>query len=270
MCAAGGICQRTATPAVDAADDSALDAPSVDPAWACLGSGEQLPAETDLHVFARYRSFAGVPLAGLTVTGCSLLSLDCSPPVAGTPKETGGDGLFEIVSRSSVLGGFRGTLETFASDAGGQLLPSVLFVQAGVTNTQSLEPAGVDRPRHPTDLLSAADLQAIADASDPKVAINPDASHIVFTALDCLQDVVVGATVSSDYVNTDTRLVYFDESGKPSKDGRTTTASGRGAFLNVPASNVTISLVVSGEKVVTQSVPARKGAVSYTFLGPAQ
>jgi hypothetical protein len=284
QCATDGDCERfgagvicvdtvctaqTVTPVKDAAaSDAKVDAAPPDPKWGCAGGQPTLVEKNvTMRIVARFESLDGGALDGLTVKGCSNNDSACTKTLI-PPATTDSEGRVNLPVTIPIEGGFRGFLDTGPTTGHPDLDVALFAVQPG-SDFMVAADAGDYQPKFPVKLLTSTELEAYATKLGSNVTLNPEAGHILFTALDCQWERAVNATVSPAFRNADTLIFYFDENGVPVSDStqKATASSAQGGILNIPPGAITIKLARDdGKNVATQNVVVRKGAVSYLFL----
>jgi hypothetical protein len=284
QCATDGDCERfgagvicvdtvcaaqTAPPVKDAGNDAnKVDAAPPDPKWGCAtGAASNVDANVTMRIVARFESLDGGALDGLTVKGCGNTTPSCTPAlIPATTSDS--EGRVNMPVKIGIQGGFRGFLDTGPSAGHPDLGVALFPVQPG-SDFMVTEDAGDYTPKFPVKLLTTGELDAYATKLGSDVKLNPEAGHILFTALDCQWEPAVKATVSPAFRNADTLIFYFDDSGVPVPDTtqKATGSSAQGGILNVPPGNITIKLArEDGTEVAKPNVIVKKGAVSYLFL----
>jgi hypothetical protein len=218
------------------------------PEWSCLGNAAPATPPMELgDTDVTYTVFIAdtitrQPPAGLVVSACSPLDIECTRPMADgiTPDADG-------VVRARIPRNFAGFFRVLSD----QTVPSTLFIDGAVTE---------DTEASPMLLIGQGPFQVLTQSQG--VAIDQQMGHLLLRAYDCNKELAPGIRFSSDRGGQP--FAFVD--GLPVVGQTVTDTEGTAGFLNVlPGLAVVQSVQVMGG-ALTRTASGRVRAGWFTYV----
>jgi len=215
-----------------------------DPKWSCLdeppasasGAGPFTVKMQTIDLIKR------MPLAGVHVSLCRKVDVDCAQPVM--TADTDAQGAVTLTVEAAFSG--------FASFQADGSVPTLYFFNPPVDHDQVIPPLSLSTNESRGALLD-------------QLGAETDRADILLTVQDCLGKPASGVQFTITPPQSDA-ITYYLVNGLPTAGSNATDASGYGGFMNLSANTVTVKATLAGSKreLGTLGLVVRGGAATWS------